>query len=141
MTEDFQAASTEQGKKFEEAVETLLLIAGWNIKDRHVRVHGVEIDIVAVDPFHVEWWIECKGSWRGTTQGSKRGDTVKKAVGVAWYLSTCPEPAPYMLVTSHYPNAGTVSHKLLERARQTGIFTDIRLVGFDVIADDAEADD
>lgn len=138
---DFQAESSRQGRVFEEAVETILRISGWGVTDHHAIIEGVEVDIVAKAPDGTEWWIECKGSWRGLTPGSKRGDTVKKAVGVAWFLSQVADPRPYMLITSHYPREGTVGHRLLTAAKNAGLFADIRVIGFDAGFDIEEADD
>jgi hypothetical protein len=118
----FQSMASTQGRDFETTVETSLKICGWHIIESHAVVAGVEIDIVADDPEGVRWWIECKGSWRGTSPGSKRGDTVKKAVGVAWYLSLLPDRLPYMLVTSHMPTPGTVGGRLLQAAQEHGLF-------------------
>ena len=133
MTEgNFQAQSTEQGRSFEEAVVTLLRISGWEIVALHAVVALVEIDIIADDPTGRRWWIECKGSWRGRTPGSKRGDTVKKAVGIAAYLAHQADRCPYMLVTSHLPTTGTVGWALLEEAKRQGWFSDVRDVSFGV---------
>ncbi len=141
MTSEFQQASSEQGKAFEEAVAVVLKCSGWRIVETHAKVEGLEVDIVAEAPNGVEWWIECKGSWRGRSQGSKRGDTVKKAVGVAWFFGTLPDCKPYMLVTSHMPTDGTVSHTLLTQAREDGLFDDIKVIGFTVDSDIEEVDD
>lgn len=123
-TENFQAVASEQGRDFERVVETLLKMSGWSIVDRHVIVAGVEVDIIAMDSNGKRWWIECKGSWRGKTPGSKRGDTVKKAVGVAAYLKhqQLVPPCPYMLVTSHMPNANSVGDLMLTEAIRQGWF-------------------
>lgn len=128
---DFQRRSSVQGRSFEEAVATFLQIAGWTIVGLHVMVEGAEIDIVAVEPLTgVEWWIECKGSWYGKVPGSKRGDTVKKAVGVAAYLATVPDRKPYRLITSHLPNDGTLSARMLRVAQEQGWFSAIDTMGF-----------
>jgi hypothetical protein len=148
MSQDFQASSSEQGRAFESAVELLLKLHGWTIIGRRQIVHGVEIDIVADDPDGTTWWIECKGSWRGKTPGSRRGDTVKKAVGVAAYLSLQPERCKYMLITSHMPAENTVGWRMLDAACAAGWFDDVRVAAllagmhpevFDDIADDDAA--
>lgn len=119
---EFQRAASEQGRRFEDVVEVTLMVKGWTIIERHRKVGGAEIDMVAVDPDGQEWWIECKGSWKGTQHGCRRGDTVKKAMGVAWYLSTLPERRPYMLVTSHLPNRRTLGETMLARGLEVGLF-------------------
>lgn len=132
MTNDFQSLAGDQGRNFEALVEFMLKASGWTITGHHVVVEGAEIDLVGTDPAGVEWWVECKGSWRGRTPGSKRGDTVKKAVGVAAYLATLPPAVrrPYRLVTSHLPNDGTLSARMLRAAQAQGWFAAIDVVGF-----------
>ena len=132
---DFQRQATEQGRSFEDLVAFMLRANGWTVTGTHVVVAGAEIDLVAIEPgTGVEWWIECKGSWRGKTPGSQRGDTVKKAVGVAAYLSTLPGRRPYRLITSHLPNDGTLSARMLQAALEHGWFAAIDTVGFTGLA-------
>lgn len=137
---EFQQSSTKQGKRFEEVVAFVLQAGGWTIIEEHAHVGGCEIDIVAESPVGVQWWIECKGSWQGKTPGSKRGDTVKKAVAVAWYLSTLKERLPYMLITSHLPNAGTLGEKMLLKAKDCGLYDEIRCVDLPIAFVDDEDD-
>lgn len=139
MTDAFQASSTAQGREFEDAVCTLLKVGGWDIVERHAIVDGAEVDIVADEPNGTRWWIECKGSWRGSTPGAKRGDTVKKAVAVAWWLSLVPNRKKYMLVTSHLPKEGTLSARMLDAALELGLYDAIRTpLGFVATADEDE---
>jgi hypothetical protein len=128
---DFQAGASRQGKAFEDAVVTILRVKGWQVSARCVKIHDSEVDIIAADPDGVVWWIECKGSWesKGNSNGSKRSDTVKKAIGVAWHLSTMAGRPPYMLVTSHLPAEGTSSWAMLDNARKHGLFTKVTCVG------------
>jgi Holliday junction resolvase-like predicted endonuclease len=141
MDENFQAAASHQGREFEDAVVSLLKFRGWSITGRRIIVHGVEIDITAQDPEGIQWWIECKGSWRGKTPGSKRGDTVKKAVGVAAFLATQTERCKYMLVTSHLPNPGTVGWRMLDAALRNGWFDEVRVAGLLLGMTDAPLDE
>lgn len=130
MTSDFQRSSTEQGSAFEQAVITVLRCSGWTIVGTHAVFGGAEVDIVADSPTGTRWWIECKGSWMSKVRGSERGDTVKKAVGVAWYLSTLPERCPYMLITSHLPHDGTLGERMLHEAQARGLFSQISTLPF-----------
>ena len=128
MSNDFQRAAGEQGRDFEASVCTTLKCSGWKVVARRLRVEGAEVDIVATDPYGEVWWIECKGSWEGIRQGSKRTDTVKKAVGTAWYLSLAADRRPYMLVTSHLPDSG-IGKEMLDRALEHGLFARITTPG------------
>ncbi len=106
---DRQSASSRQGREFEEAVVTLLKIAGWAVVDRKWRQPDidVEIDIVAVDPDGVTWWIECKGSYDDPKRaGIKRTDSMLKAIGAGALIRLLPDRERYMVVTSHLPVSG-----------------------------------
>lgn len=126
---NFQASASIQGRRYEEIVANVLIASGWTITAKHDKVNGVEIDITATDPTGVEWWVECKGSWNGARPGSKRSDTVKKAIGNAWLLSISDTSKPYMLITSHLPDAGSATHDALQRALYHGLFTRIETTG------------
>ncbi len=141
---DFQSQASKQGREFEQLVEFTLKAAGWTIDATKATAGGAEIDIVATDPAGTQWWIECKGSHRGKVPGARRGDTAKKAVGVAAYLSTLPDRRPYRLITSHLPKEGTIAHRMLRAAEAQGWFTKIDVIGFagfDGPAEDIGEDD
>lgn len=135
---DFQAASSIQGRAFEDVVVAALAFFGWKVTARRAVIHGVEVDIVATDPDGQEWWVEVKGSHRGKTPGASRGDTVKKAIGVAWFLSTVDDPKPHMLITSHLPKPGSVPALLLAKAQADGLLQQIKVLSLD---DQQYADD
>ena len=123
-----QATSSDQGRRFEELVVFNLQKEGWKILGRHEKFDGMEIDITAEDPDGKYWLIECKGSYRGGIPGLRRADTVKKAVGVAWFLSCHPTRPSYMLITSHPPIAGSVGDQLCRRALEVGLFDELRVI-------------
>lgn len=133
MTEDrgaaFQRAATEQGQKFEEAVELQFQIAGCTIIDRKRKdaASGEEIDHVILTPKGHEVWIESKGSWQGTRPGLIRSDTAKKAVATAWNLKTSHDfdTPPYVLVGSHLPKPGSYPSRILENALSKGLFDEV----------------
>ncbi len=146
---DFQALAPYQGKSFEETTCFVLQAGKWTVLDRNTRPHPdyPEIDVVATDPTGALWWIEAKGSWRGRTPGLIRGDTVKKAVGVAHDLLTLrmeystdgETPVPYMIITSHFPTAGTLGEKMLARAIAVGAVTRVTDIGLRVWSPPLEA--
>lgn len=125
----FQVWAAIQGQSVEQAAETVLRIDGWHIISTHSLIAGQEIDIIAADQDGVVWWVECKGSWRGKRPGLIRTDTLKKAVAVAWYLSTLPERAPYLLFASHLPIPGSSGELMLHAALEAGIITRVRTFG------------
>ncbi len=130
--ENFQSLASFQGSQFEQAAGTLLLIFGWTILDTHLKVAHTEIDIVARDPDGKKWWIECKGSWRGSQPGLIRSDTTKKAVGVAYHLwYAVPEEmrCPYMLLVSHLPSDGSGPDYMLKQALEVGAIARVVCMG------------
>lgn len=131
-TDDYQRLASEQGREFEQVVAFSLRSAGWAIDAVRAVVAGAEIDIVATDPTGQQWWIECKGSYRGKTPGAVRGDTTKKAVAVAAYLAVAvpdDQRRPYKLVTSHLPRPGTLGDRMLRAALEQGWFAAVEVAG------------
>ena len=139
--DDFQRLASEQGREFEQVVAFGLRSAGWTIDAVRAVVAGAEIDLVATDPAGAQWWIECKGSYRGKTPGAVRGDTTKKAVAVAAYLAVVVPEAdrrPYKLITSHLPRPGTLGDRMLRAAREQGWFAAVETAGGFVVYEDEE---
>ncbi|MEX1207453.1 MAG: hypothetical protein WEE36_02440 [Acidimicrobiia bacterium] len=129
---DFQASSSAQGRKFEDAVETILRTEGCKILAAHFAdpVSHEEIDLIIETPSGTLMWLECKGSWnvaKKNIPGLKRSDTSKKAVATAWHLRASHGDAmpPYLLVTSHMPNEGSYSDDLLTAAQAHGLFAGV----------------
>ena len=129
---DFQARSSSQGREFEQIVERhLSFIEGWTVTDRQVNVEGFVVDLVAVDPFGIEHWIECKGADGASKRkpGLLDGTTAKVTVGVAWYLSRVPDARPYVVWTSHLPAPDTNAWRIIHAAKADGIIFDVRTIG------------
>lgn len=131
----FQSMASKQGREFEDAVALVLKCKGWTIDGLRQKIGGEEVDIVATDDSGQQWWIECKGSWqaKGGVNGLRRGDTVKKACGVAWHLSMLPDEhrRPYMIVTSHRPIPGTGAARMLDDAVANGLFHRVDTLAFE----------
>jgi hypothetical protein len=103
----FQASAGIQGRQFAEQCDTLLAHLGFTLRGRRVLAEvGVEIDQEAVSPGGAIVWFEYKGSVQGNRPGLRRTDTLKKAIANGALLRSLPDPAPYVVVTSHLPEAG-----------------------------------
>jgi Holliday junction resolvase len=131
----YQSRASAQGEAFERHVEAALERGGWAIKDRRSRVTAlrVEVDLVALDPDGVEWWIECKGSWESDRNGLRRTDTTKKAIASAALLAADPDRRPYLLVTSDLPAEGSTGDLALTHALSEGWITRILEVQIEAI--------
>ncbi len=104
----FQAAAGIQGRQFAEQCDTLLGHLGFELHGRRVLTEvGVEIDQEAVSPGGTTVWFEYKGSVQGNRPGLRRTDTLKKAIANGALLRAVADPAPYVVVTSHLPEAGS----------------------------------
>jgi hypothetical protein len=104
----FQAAAGIQGRQFAEQCDTLLGHLGFELHGRRVLTDvGVEIDQEAVSPGGTTVWFEYKGSVQGNRPGLRRTDTLKKAIANGALLRAVADPAPYVVVTSHLPEAGS----------------------------------
>ena len=121
----FQAASGIQGRQFAEQCDTLLEHLGFTLGGRRVLTDvGVEVDQEAVSPAGVTVWFEYKGSVQGVRPGLRRTDTLKKAVANGALLRALADPAPYVVVTSHLPEAGSGA-AMLTQALRLGYFSDV----------------
>ena len=125
VVRSFQASSGIQGRQFAEQCDTLLAHYGFELKGRRVLTEvGVEIDQEAVSPKGVTVWFEYKGSIQGKRPGLIRTDTLKKAVANGALLRALPDPAPYVVVTSHLPDAGSGA-AMLDAALRLRYFADV----------------
>jgi hypothetical protein len=104
----FQAAAGIQGRQFAEQCDTLLATMGFELRGRRVITEvGIEIDQEAVSPTGTLVWFEYKGSVQGNRPGLRRTDTLKKAIANGSLLRALADPAPYVVITSHLPEAGS----------------------------------
>jgi len=121
----FQASAGIQGRQFAEQCDTLLAHYGFELKGRRVLTEvGVEIDQEAVSPSGTLVWFEYKGSVQGNRPGLRRTDTLKKAIANGALLRALADPAPYVVVTSHLPEAGSGA-AMLAAALDLRYFADV----------------
>jgi hypothetical protein len=121
----FQAASGIQGRQFAEQCDTLLTHLGFVLQGRRVLTEvGVEIDQEAVSPTGDAVWFEYKGSIQGHRPGLRRTDTLKKAIANGALLRAVPDAAPYVVITSHLPEAGSGA-AMLRNALELGYLADV----------------
>jgi len=107
---NFQRLATEQGREWRDLCVKALERAGFaEIQlEQHLPDVGITLDIVATNRQDISLAIECKGSMMGDRPGSKRTDTVLKAIGEAYLLSQSAASAhfpPMILMTSHIASA------------------------------------
>ena len=121
----FQASAGIQGRQFAEQCDTLLTHLGFELLGRRVLVEvGVEIDQEAVSPSGAAVWFEYKGSIQGHRPGLRRTDTLKKAIANGALLRALPDAAPYVVITSHLPEAGSGA-AMLRSALELGYLADV----------------
>lgn len=115
--DDFQRRSSSVGADFERACNSILEIVGFKLEGKLVVPEaGIEIDQVAVNRKGVRFLFEAKGSdYRGKQPGLKRGDSVKKALCLAFLLDML-DYRPFVILTSHLPNKRTTAAKMLRLA-------------------------
>ncbi|MCB0970074.1 MAG: hypothetical protein KDA97_00955 [Acidimicrobiales bacterium] len=121
----FQASAGIQGRQFAEQCDTLLAHQGFELHGRRVLSEvGVEIDQEARSPDGALVWFEYKGSVQGNRPGLRRTDTLKKAIANGALLRSLDEPAPYVVLTSHLPEAGAGA-AMLAAALDLGYLADV----------------
>jgi hypothetical protein len=122
---DFQASAGIQGRQFAEQCDQLLTHDGFELRGHELlRNVGVEIDRVAISPRGNLVWFEYKGSIQGSRPGLLRTDTLKKAIANGALLAAEPSRHPYVVLTSHLPDAGSGA-AMLRAALQLGYLTDV----------------
>lgn len=84
----------------------------------------MEIDQEAVSPTGTVVWFEYKGSIQGNRPGLRRTDTMKKAIANGALLRGIADPAPYVVITSHLPEAGSGA-AMLSAASELGYLSDV----------------
>src|SRR5579864_7057400 len=120
----FQSAASLQGRQFADQCELLLRTSGYDVRDRVlVGAVGIEIDREAVSPSGRTVWFEYKGSVQGSRPGLLRTDTLKKAIANGALLRALEDRPPFVVLTSHLPEAGA-GLAMLERARELGYLDD-----------------
>jgi hypothetical protein len=122
---DFQASAGIQGRQFAEQCDQLLNHYGFELHGRELlRNVGVEIDCVALSPHGTVVWFEYKGSVQGLRPGLLRTDTLKKAIANGALLAAEVDRRPYVILTSHVPDAGSGA-AMLRTALRLGYMSDV----------------
>jgi hypothetical protein len=122
---DFQSLAGRQGRHFSEQCDLVLDSEGFTREGRRrLPQVGIEIDCVAHTRDGRLVWFEYKGSFRGSTPGMLRTDTVKKAIANGALLAALPDHPPYVVLTSHRPERGA-ARAMLDAALELGYFADV----------------
>jgi hypothetical protein len=122
---EFQSLAGRQGRQFSDQCDLVLESEGFTLEGRvQLRDLGVEIDRVARTRDGRVIWFEFKGSFRGSTPGMRRTDTMKKAIANGALLAAIPDHPPYVVLTSHVPDRGSAL-AMLDTASRLGYFTDV----------------
>jgi hypothetical protein len=121
----FQASAGAQGRQFAAQCDMLLELNRFRLVGREVvSAIGVEIDQVAITPGGEPVWFEYKGSFQGSRPGLLRTDTLKKAIANGALVGTLAEHPPFVVLTSHLPEAGA-GLSMLTAALASGILADV----------------
>lgn len=125
MTASFQSTSSAQGRQFAQQCDALLATYGFSLEGAaKIADIGVEVDQVATSSRGQLVWFEYKGSIQGTRPGLLRTDTLKKAIANGALITSIAEHPPYIVLTSHLPNAGA-GLEMLETAVRLQFFADV----------------
>ena len=121
----FQSAASLQGRQFADQCDLLLRNSGYQVGSRVlVTTIGIEIDREAVSPTGRIIWFEYKGSVQGSRPGLLRTDTLKKAIANGALLKAMGDRPPFVVLTSHLPEAGA-GLAMLETAVALGYLDDV----------------
>src|SRR5437879_6028284 len=121
----FQSAASLQGRQFADQCDLLLRNSGFEVGNRVlVSSVGIEVDREAVSPQGTTIWFEYKGSVQGSRPGLLRTDTLKKAIANGALLKGVDGRPPFVVLTSHLPEAGA-GLAMLETAVALGYLDDV----------------
>lgn len=121
----FQSAASLQGRQFAEQCDLLLGGCGFRLGGRVFLAEvGIEIDQEAVAPSGRRIWFEYKGSLQGHRPGLLRTDTLKKAIANGALLGAVEGHPPFVVLTSHVPEAGS-GLAMLDAAKALGFVHDV----------------
>jgi len=121
----FQSAASLQGRQFAEQCDLLRRNSGVEVGPRGlIGSIGIEIDREAVSPSGRIIWFEYKGSVQGARPGLLRTDTLKKAIANGALLRGVEDRPPFVVLTSHLPEAG-FGLAMLETAIRLGYLDDV----------------
>jgi hypothetical protein len=121
----FQSAASLQGRQFADQCDLLLRSSGFELGETvKLTELGVEIDREAVSPSGRRIWFEYKGSIQGARPGLMRTDTLKKAICNGALLAALEDHPPFVVLTSHLPEAGS-GMAMMSVARRLGYFEDV----------------
>ena len=122
---DFQSAASLQGRQFADQCDLLLRNSGFELGSTvQIGSVGVEIDREARSAAGRIIWFEYKGSIQGSRPGLLRTDTLKKAIANGALLHDLDDRPPYIVLTSHLPEAGA-GLAMLQAAVRRGYFDDV----------------
>jgi hypothetical protein len=125
VSSDFQSAASIQGRQFADQCDLLLRTSGYELGPKVlIGSIGIEIDREAVAPSGRVIWFEYKGSVQGSRPGLMRTDTLKKAIANGALLRSMEQRPPFVVLTSHLPEAGS-GFAMLEAARRLGYLDDV----------------
>lgn len=125
MSSMFQSAASLQGRQFADQCDVLLRMSGFELGGQVNLTHiGIEIDREAVSASGRPIWFEYKGSVQGSRPGLMRTDTLKKAIANGALLRALEDRPPFIVLTSHLPEAGA-GLAMMERALELGYLDDV----------------
>jgi hypothetical protein len=116
----FQSHSSQIGRHFANLCRETLRGQGWKLTGPQRTVLGVEIDEVAYTKNGNKVNFEFKGSVNGPIPGLKRFNTYKQAIATA-YLVKQFDPSPFVVLTSHKPNSGTLGERAIAVTKEKGL--------------------
>lgn len=122
---DFQSAASIQGRQFADQCDLLLKTYGFALGPKVLLAGvGIEIDREAVSASGRVVWFEYKGSIQGSRPGLMRTDTLKKAIANGALLHDLEDRPPFVVLTSHLPEAGAGA-AMLAVALRLGYLDDV----------------
>ncbi|HVC70124.1 MAG TPA: site-specific DNA-methyltransferase [Acidimicrobiales bacterium] len=115
------ARAKSEGRKARELAKDLLEHCGFAEVTADVRVgNGVEVSFSAVDGSGQTWYFDVSGAFTSTRAGLRRADALWKALGKAAVVQATGHGAPFVLMTTDAPTAGSTGDQALKALTGSG---------------------
>jgi hypothetical protein len=121
----FQSHSKKIGAQFAGFCTEMLRGQGWKLEGpKRVAGLGIKVDQVARTKNGTKIFFEFNGSVNGKQPGMKRTSAFRQALAKAILVKQF-DQAPFVVLTSHLPEEGSVGDKSVQVSKKAGVVSDV----------------
>jgi DNA methylase len=132
----FQRRALTEGKAAQALAEGVVTDAGFRVvgAKRRLRGLGVDVSLVMADADDRPWMFDVSGGFTTTRSGLRRADTLLRSLGKAHVVANARDrlgdlsDAPFVMLTSHLPPAGSDGDLALHAAGPSAFFDAVEIL-------------